>query len=94
MNTERRTKLQIYFDVLRLVSDESKLNGDISPTRVAHKANIPYDRFRKCLQHLDKVGMICQDDHGRLAVTGKGLEYLEEYVKIEGFLKRMGLWSS
>jgi len=90
MKMEKRTKFQIYFDVLTLLSREMK-SGDLHvPTRVAHEANLPYDRFQRCLDHLCELGML-SNDPGKLVVTGKGLEYVREYEKINDFLRHMGL---
>jgi predicted transcriptional regulator len=55
-------------------------------------ANLPYDRFQNCLDHLIQVGMVSHKDE-KLVVTEKGLEYIAEFKKITDFLKRMGLLS-
>jgi len=93
MKVERRTKFQIYYDILEVLCDELKLCGDCSLTKVAHRANLPYDRFRTCLDNLLRIGMIRWDTGRKLVVTGKGLEYVQEYKKINDFLGRMGLLS-
>jgi len=93
MKEERRTRFQIYYDILEVLCDELKLCGDCSLTRVAHRTNMPYDRFRTCLDDLLRIGMILRDNGGKLVITGKGLEYVQEYKKINDFLGRMGLLS-
>ena len=90
MKVEKRSKLQIYFDILQLLCEELKESGKVSPTRVAHKANLPYDRFRNCLDHLIQLGMVSRVGK-KLVVTEKGLEYIQGYEKMINFLKRMGL---
>ena len=91
MKSEKRTKLQIYFDILRLLCEELKSSNGLSVTRVAHKANLPYDRFRDCLDHLIRMGMISRGPAGNLAVTDKGSACVQEHSRLNDFLRRMGL---
>lgn len=93
MKSEKRTKLQIYFDILRLLCEELKSSNGLSVTRVAHKANLPYDRFRNCLDDLIRLGMVSRGPAGELAVTDKGLACVQEYRRLNDFLRRMGLLS-
>jgi predicted transcriptional regulator len=86
----KRSRTQICFEVLRILSEESK-NNKPSLTRVAHGANLPYDRFQKCLNKLIEVDMI-RERNGEFFVTEKGFEYINEYEKINDFLRRMGLF--
>jgi predicted transcriptional regulator len=89
VKVEKRNKYQIYFDVLDLLYYEMTAHGKASPTRVAHKANLPYDRFRKALENLVQLGMVSNIGE-RLAVTEKGLEYMREFKRMNDFLRRMG----
>jgi predicted transcriptional regulator len=54
-----------------------------------HKANLPYDRFRSYLSDLDHLDLVSVEEVGAV-VTGKGLEYAQEYKRIDTFLKDMG----
>jgi predicted transcriptional regulator len=85
----KRSRIQIYFDILRILSEELK-NDKPSLTRVAHIANLPYDRFQKCLNTLIQLDMV-REQNGKFLVTKKGFEYINEYERINGFLRRMGL---
>jgi predicted transcriptional regulator len=91
MKSEKRSKCQIYLDVLQVLSEEIKMNNKFSLTRIAHRTNLPYDRFQNCMDRLIQLDMVSHDSNGRYVVTGKGLEYMEEYSRINEFLKRMGL---
>jgi len=90
MKVEKRSKFEIYFDILQLLCDEIREGNKPSPTRVAHKANLPYDRFQSCLDHLNRLGMVSREG-GKLVVTKKGLEYVQEYERMTDFLRRMEL---
>lgn len=91
MKGEKRNRFEIYFDILRLLCEELKLGDKPSPTRVAHEANLPYDRFQDCLDYLIQLNMVSRGSGGKLVVTRKGLEYVQEYQRINDFLRRMGL---
>ncbi|MCP8304864.1 MAG: hypothetical protein H3Z50_05285 [archaeon] len=90
MKVEKRSRFQIYFDILRFLREELQSSDKPSPTRVAHRANLPYDRFRNYLDDLIQLGMISHEG-GKLVVTKKGWEYIQEHEKMNNFLKRMGL---
>jgi predicted transcriptional regulator len=89
---EKRSKFQIYFDILDLLNNEVDEYDRVSPTRVAHRANLPYDRFQRALERLVQLGMVSYVGES-LAVTEKGLEYVREFKRMNDFLKRMGLLS-
>jgi predicted transcriptional regulator len=91
MTVEKRTKFQIYFDILEALSDELKNDSELQLTKIAHRANLPYDRFRSYLDYLAQLGMVSSEPDGGLAVTGKGAEYVQELRRNSEFLRRMGL---
>jgi predicted transcriptional regulator len=91
MKGEKRSRIQICFDVLWNLREESKKNNKTCLTKVAHMANLPYDRFQKCLDNLIFIGMVSRVDNGEVLVTKKGTEFMDEYEKISDFLTRMGL---
>lgn len=90
MKVEKRSKVQIYYDILRILCEESK-NEKPSLTKVAHLVNLPYDRFKKCLNQLVHLNMVCRAEGGKIFVTEKGLEYINECMKFNNFLRKMGL---
>jgi predicted transcriptional regulator len=89
MNASKRGKIEIYAEILASIRFETKGGKRAVPTRVAARANLPYDRFQKALDELFKLEMICRVDED-LALTQKGKEYVAEFEKINGFLQRMG----
>jgi len=86
---EKRSRIQIYFNILWILCEELK-NGKPSLTRVAHTANLPYDRFQKCLNKLIQLDIV-REQNGKFFVSEKGFECINEYERINDFLRRMGL---
>ncbi len=90
MTASKRSKVEIYSDILNSLRAELAKSGVASPTRVAHRANLPYDRFVKATDRLVDTGLILRTDEG-IAITDKGLRCLDEMRKTNVFLRKMGL---
>ncbi len=90
MTANKRSKVDIYSAVLDCLCNEGGKIGKASPTRVAHRANLPYDRFQKILDQFIELGLVSRTDDG-LQITLKGLKCLEQIHKANEFLRRMGL---
>jgi predicted transcriptional regulator len=90
MMGSKRSKTEIYADILSAVQLESAQYKKASPTRVAHKANLPYDRFKKILHQLADLQMVTITKEG-IVTTEKGTKCLEQIQKNNEFLRRMGL---
>ncbi|MCW3998648.1 MAG: winged helix-turn-helix domain-containing protein [Candidatus Bathyarchaeota archaeon] len=88
--TSKRSKVDIYAAILDSICLEGGKDGQASPTRVAHRANLPYDRFQKILDHLVELDMVRRTEAG-LLITSKGLKCFREMRKANEFLKSMGL---
>ncbi len=84
----RRDKLKIYGDLLSVLNDEAKTKK-IVLTHVQIRINVPFDRLKKYIHGLSELGLI--QDETSLTLTKKGKQYLREYEKILGFMKRMGI---
>ncbi|MCL5877417.1 MAG: winged helix-turn-helix domain-containing protein [Candidatus Bathyarchaeota archaeon] len=90
MTASKRSKVDIYSAILDCLCREGGKLGKASPTRVARRANIPYDRFQKILDHFVALEMVRRTDEG-LLITSKGLKCLAQIQKSKDFLRSMGL---
>jgi|OpeIllAssembly_1097287.scaffolds.fasta_scaffold1137730_1 predicted transcriptional regulator len=90
MTASKRSKVDIYSAVLDCLCREGGKQGNASPTRVSRRANLPYDRFQKILDHLVEVGMVRRTDEG-LMITSKGLRCLDQIMRANEFFRSMGL---
>jgi predicted transcriptional regulator len=90
MPTIKRSKADIYQDVLDLLCKEGAIIGTASPSRVASRANLPYMRFQKVLEHLIDNALVRLTDNGIL-ITEKGLYCLRELRQANSMLKKLGL---
>jgi predicted transcriptional regulator len=86
----KRSRVNIYYDVLDLLCEEGALEGKASSTRVARRANLPYDRFQKILDRFITLDMVHRTHEG-LMITEKGLDCLYQIRRTNEFLRRIGL---
>ena len=81
VKVDKRCKFEIYFDILNSLHSELNKYDNVSPTRVAYNARMPYDRFQKRLGKLIQLGMVSRVGD-RFVVTEKGLEYMTDFKKM------------
>ena len=79
--------MEIYNDILSAINLELT-NGEAKPTRVQSLCNLAYDKLVRYLNELEVKKMIIQDP---LQITEKGLDFLQDYNRIKGFVLDMGI---
>jgi predicted transcriptional regulator len=84
---ERRTKTQIFFDIITAVIDDTENNESVSPTRIQFKCNTSYDKLTKYLEEMTKKGMI--EKEKSITVTEKGMEFQKDYSRINELINEM-----
>jgi len=88
---ERRSRLSILADILRLVAKE---NGKTKPTHILYGANLSHERLKKHLASLINDGFIQQtSEDGRTyyIITEKGRLFIQEYKKVKQFSDAFGI---
>ena len=84
---ERRTKTQIFFEVIAAVIDDTQNNESISPTRIQLKCKTSYDKLTKYLEEMEKRGMI---EKGKsITVTVRGMEFHRNYSRINDLINEI-----
>jgi predicted transcriptional regulator len=58
-------------------------------TRIQIKVNVPFIRFKEYFDDLQKKGLIYTASD--ITLTEQGIQYLEEYRKVQEFMKKFGL---
>ena len=90
MTGNKRSKVDIYSAILDGIYREGGQSGSASPTRVARRANLPYDRFQRIIDNFLALELIKRTTEG-LLITDKGIKCLAQIRKTNEFLRRMGL---
>jgi len=81
MTTYRRSKIELYIDVLRAV-----YNGRGSPSRIVYAANLSYDRVIRCIDFLEEQGLlqrIEEEKKKRYMATERGKEVIQYFSEVE-----------
>jgi len=84
---ERRTKTQIFFEVIAAVIDDTQNNESISPTRIQLKCKTSYDKLTKYLEEMEKRGII--EKEKSIIITERGMEFHKDYSRINELINEM-----
>ena len=93
----KRTKVDLYATILEVIRRYPE-GGRI--TRISYGVGVPVDRLKVMVEALSANGLVrkisAEDEEGEEAgvyyygVTSRGLEFLEIYWKMKGFLAAFG----
>jgi predicted transcriptional regulator len=84
-SVERRTKADIFFDILRIVQQDQ---GKTKTTRILYGANLSYARLKKYLDYLIQNNFLQKmEKNGAVyfVITEKGLNFIQEFRKVKRF---------
>ena len=84
MVKERRSKLQIFYDVLSAIKEESQNNDKISYTRIQFKCNTSYD---KLLRYFDEMKAKQLLESSEIEITEKGQKFYQDYSRINELIE-------
>ena len=80
----KRSKLQIYFDVLSAILVEKQNNSEVSKTRLQHKSNTSYDKLLKYLDEMNKKGLIKLENE--IDTTDMGIKFHQDYSAVNDLI--------
>ena len=87
MAKDRRSKIQIFFDIVTAVIDDTQNNESVSPTRIQFKCNTSYDKLTKYLEEMEKNGIIQKEKS--ISVTEKGMQFHNDYSRINELINEL-----
>jgi predicted transcriptional regulator len=84
----KRSRVDIYSEILEAL----KRKGPTKITRVSYAVGLPVDRVKRFLIDLASFGLvrILTEEDTSYSITHRGMEFLEAYWKLAGFLKFLG----
>ena len=77
---ERRSKIQLYYDIVSAIVEDSQNNDSVSPTRIQFKCNTSYDKLTKYLEEMKERQIIAKEKS--IKITEKGMKFHHDYSKI------------
>ena len=86
MKRARRTRIEVYADVLRVLKISESGCGI---TRLSYGSNMPLDRMKKTADELISYGLMTKraSDPRTYIITTRGIEFLEAFKKLALFLE-------
>jgi predicted transcriptional regulator len=84
-----RSQFRIYVDIMHVIQRE---NNEAKPTRILYGANLSHDRLVKYLDELKSLGVIQENgaDDKTYSLTQKGVEFMNNFRKVESFASAFG----
>ena len=77
----KRTKLELYFDVISELISQLSNDKKISKTRVQFKVNTSYDKLIIYLSEMEQKGLIINGK--QIEITDKGREFYRMYGEVD-----------
>ena len=87
MAKDRRSKIQIFFDIVSAIIDDIQNNESVSPTRIQFKCNTSYDKLTKYLEEMAKREII--ENEKSITVTEKGMQFHKDYSRINELINEI-----
>jgi predicted transcriptional regulator len=87
----RRTKTQIYIDILRSIHKE---NGEMKKTHIVYKANLTHKRLDEYMDFLISKGFVREKKDGRqmfYEITERGLRFLGQVNRLREISDAFGV---
>jgi len=88
---EKRHRLQLYYDILCAIEEDTFRNGDARPTRIQHYSRLSYDKMVNHFAEMESKGMIQHMPEGLLTITAKGRKFIEQYDELTTLIESVGL---
>jgi len=89
--TERRTKMDIVYDMLQAIQDKG---GAILPTHLLYKSNLSHGRLKQYVDELKIKALVTEmDKKGKthFVLTDQGIKFLANYRQLREFTDAFGL---
>ncbi|MBI5881209.1 winged helix DNA-binding protein [archaeon] len=89
--TNRRSRLEIIYDLLNSIREKG---GSIKPTHLLYKSNLSHKKMMEYTAELMEKGFMEEkekDGKKIYALTDKGQEYVNEFMRMKRFSESFGL---
>ena len=84
--TPKRSQADLYATILEVIKSHPE---GARITRISYGVGVPVDRLKKMVEALTSYGLvmrITEEDETFFGVTPRGMEFLDTYWKMKGFL--------
>jgi predicted transcriptional regulator len=91
LRQEKRHKLQIFYELLCGIEQDTSMNSPAKPTHIQHYSRLSYDKMLNYVDELERKGMIHRENGGLITITQKGNEFTKQYTQLMNLIESAGL---
>ncbi len=84
---DKRSKLQIYYDIFDAIIKDKQDHEEISKTRIQFKSNTSYDKLLRYLDEMDQKGIIKKGK--KIEVTDIGMQFYNDYSRVNNLINEI-----
>jgi len=90
LKQEKRHKLQLHYEILCAIEEDTMQNDKVRHTRIQHSSRLSYDKMMHHFDELQRKGMIYRDG-GLISITSKGRKFTRQYNELINLAESVGL---
>lgn len=84
---DKRSKLQIYYDIIVAINQDKIENEKVSKTRIQQKCNTSYDKMVKYLDEMEQKGLIQTSQD--IEITQRGQKFFNDYSRVNNLIEEI-----
>ncbi len=84
---DKRSKLQIYYDIIVAINQDKIENEKVSKTRIQQKCNTSYDKLVKYLDEMEQKGLIQTSQD--IEITQRGQKFFNDYSRVNNLIEEI-----
>ena len=90
MKQEKRHKLQLFYEILCAIEENTMHNEPARPTHIQHISRLSYDKMMNHFDELRGKEMIYRH-RGLISITNRGREFTNQFNDPVNLIERVGL---
>ena len=83
----KRSKLQIYYDIISAILSDKQSNSEVSKTRIQQKCNTSYDKLIKYIQEMEDKNLLRNNKD--LEITESGNRFFDDYTRVNSMINEI-----
>ena len=84
---DKRSKLQIYYDIIVAINQDKIENEKVSKTRIQQKCNTSYDKMVKYLDEMEQKDLI--QTSLDIEITQRGQKFFNDYSRVNNLIEEI-----
>ncbi len=84
---EKRHKLQLFYEILCIIDENTIHNDTIRPTHIQHHSRLAYDKLMNHLNELERIRMIYRQSGGLISIIPRDREFTKRYNELTNLIQ-------